>query len=178
MKRFYSLLIASSLAIATGSLSVFAAEGGSQTGIGASEKSIGVNAKYVDSTTCGDVISVDLSWGAMEFTYTESGSKLWNPSTHEYVTSTLHEWVGKGNRITVTNNSNVQINAAFSYAKANGFNTVTGTFSKNLLSFSSAEGKSVGDPVLTDTVTFDLSGSLDKNVTDYTRVGTITVTLS
>ncbi len=48
---------------------------------------IDVNAKYVDSVAAATTISVDVTWEAMEFTYTVSGTKTWDAAKHEYVIS-------------------------------------------------------------------------------------------
>lgn len=50
---------------------------------------IDVNAKYVDSVAAATTISVDVTWEAMEFTYTVSGTKTWDAAKHEYVISAL-----------------------------------------------------------------------------------------
>lgn len=177
MKKLVSILLALALASSIGAVTVFAA-GGSETGLEPTDKEIGVNAKYVDGTTGGEVISIDLSWGAMEFTYTETGSKTWNPETHEYDANTSTDWTASGNEITVTNHSNAAVNAAFKYDKATGFDSCNGTFSSTSVDLPSAEGKAVDDSELKSTVTFTVSGTIDSSVVNFTKVGTITVTLS
>jgi len=58
------------------------------------------------------VIQVDINWGAMEFTYYDY--PLWNPETHEYKTGWLPD-IKNGNRIAVTNNSEVNLDVEFIY---------------------------------------------------------------
>ena len=43
---------------------------------------IDISATYKASTTAEDVISVDISWGAMSFEYSEGAQGRWNPDTH------------------------------------------------------------------------------------------------
>ena len=60
------------------------------------------------------VISVNISWGTMEFTYTDGE---WQPESH---THTDGEWTPDatdGNLITVKNNSNIAVNVTFAYTK-------------------------------------------------------------
>lgn len=52
------------------------------------KQEIDVNAKYVDSVETPTVYDVDVAWGAMEFTYTVSGTKTWDAEKHEYIVST------------------------------------------------------------------------------------------
>lgn len=177
MKKCISLLLAFALILCMGTTVVFAA-GGSEEGVGQEEREIGVNAKYVDGASSADVYSIDLSWGAMEFTYTTSGTNVWNPETHEYTTTSTSEWTSNGNTITVTNHSNKEVTAIFEYESDTAYSTVTGTFSVDSIDLPSAVDKAVDAAELTGEVTFTIGGTLDSTVTDFTKVGTITVTLS
>ena len=177
MKKCISLILTFSLILCMGTITVFAA-GGSEEGVGQEEREIGVNAKYVDGTSSADVYSVDLSWGAMEFTYTTTGEHIWNPVTHEYTTSLTGIWTGSGNTITVTNHSNKDVTASFEYESDTAYSTVTGSFSVDSIDLPSAVDKAIDAAELTDEVTVTIDGTLDSTVTDFTKVGTITVTLS
>ena len=90
----------------------------------------------------------------MEFTYTVSGTKTWNPATHAYATIIQPAWSASGNTITVTNHSN------------------TG------LTLPTAEGKAVNDAVLTGKTSLTLGGTLASDITVFTNVGTVIVTIS
>lgn len=68
------------------------------------------------------VFSVDIEWGSMEFTYS-SGD--WNPETHSYGNQKWNCDDGS-NRVTVTNNGTEDISAKFSYAKASGYEHISG----------------------------------------------------
>ena len=141
-------------------------------------QSIDVNAKYVDSVDTTTVYNVDVSWGAMEFTYTVSGTKTWNPETHTYEVSTSGAWTASGNEITVTNHSNTGIKADFTYAEATGFDTVTGSFTQNSFTLPSAEGKAISDAALIGKTALTLGGTLSSDKTPLTRVGKVTVKIS
>ena len=142
------------------------------------KKEIDVNAKYVDSVDTTTVYNVDVSWGAMEFTYTVSGTKTWNPETHTYEVSTSGAWTASGNEITVTNHSNTGIKADFTYAEATGFDTVTGSFTQNSFTLPSAEGKAISDAALIGKTALTLGGTLSSDKTALTRVGKVTVKIS
>ena len=139
---------------------------------------IDVSAKYVDSVSAPTKYSVDVTWGAMEFTYTVSGTKTWDPETHTYTASTQPAWTASGNTITVTNHSNTDITASFAFSALTAYNTVTGSFSSTSLMLPTAEGKAVNDAVLTGETSLTLGGTLASDITVFTNVGTVIVTIS
>ena len=141
-------------------------------------QSIDVNAKYNDSIQTPTVYHVDLTWGAMEFTYTVSGTKTWNAEAHNYTVSTSGAWTASGNEIAVTNHSNTGIKADFTYAKAAGFDAVTGSFTQSSISLPTAEGKETTDAALTGKTALTLGGTLASDKTAPTKVGTVTVAIS
>ena len=141
-------------------------------------QSIDVNAKYVDSVDIPTVYDVEVAWGAMEFTYTVSGTKTWDSEKHEYTVSTSGAWTATGNEIAVTNHSNTGIKADFTYAKAAGFDAVTGSFTQSSLTLPTAEGKETTDAALTGKTALTLGGTLASDKTAPTKVGTVTVTVS
>ncbi len=93
----------------------------------------------VDSPT---VFSVDIEWGSMEFTYS-SGD--WDPETHSYGNQKWNCDDGS-NRVTVINNGLEDINAAFSYAKASGYEHISGALYND------------GNELLTEAVTVSANG--------------------
>ena len=139
---------------------------------------IDVSAKYVDSVSAPTKYSVDVTWGAMEFTYTVSGTKTWDPETHTYTASTQPAWTASGNTITVTNHSNTDITASFAFSALTAYNTVTGSFSSASLTLPTAEVKAVNDAVLTGKTSLTLGGTLASDITVFTNVGTVIVTIS
>lgn len=96
------------------------------TGKGAGDYTIGINGTYVPANVA-DVISVDISWGAMNFTYTAPSLGTWNPDSHTYTGGTEGGWSTNKPSITVTNHSNAAVEASFRFAAADGV-TTTGTF--------------------------------------------------
>ena len=173
MKKTISFLLALVLVL-TMSTTAFAATIESSP----DSQDIDVNAKYVGGVSVPTRYSVDLTWGAMEFTYTVSGTKTWDPESHTYTTSTQPVWTASGNTITVTNHSNTDITASFAFSALTAYNTVTGSFSSASLTLPTAEGKAVNDAVLTGQTSFTLGGTLASDITDFTNVGTVIVTIS
>lgn len=51
-----------------------------------------VKGKVVDSTDNKKVYSVDVTWGAMDFTYTRTITPVWNEQTHNYDEQTHANW--------------------------------------------------------------------------------------
>ena len=141
-----------------------------------------VTATYVDGSSGGaggTVYSVDIAWGDMAFTYTAAAG-TWDPANHTYTGADGGTWkVDKegGNTITVTNHSNADVTAAFSYAAAEGFTGISGTFDNASLALKTAVGTEVANAP-SGTAALTLDGALDSNTTANTTIGTITVTLN
>ena len=173
MKKFVSIFLTLALFLAMNT-TAFAATIESSP----DSQDIDVNAKYVGGVSVPTRYSVNLTWGAMEFTYTVSGTKTWDPESHTYTTSTQPVWTASGNTITVTNHSNTDITASFAFSALTAYNTVTGSFSSASLTLPTAEGKAVNDAVLTGQTSFTLGGTLASDITDFTNVGTVIVTIS
>ena len=78
-----------------------------------------LNAAYADakSKLVAVIISVELDWQEMNFTYKVSGA-TWDPETHTYMGDGQSEWVpdGNSNIIGVTNNSDVDISFEFDFS--------------------------------------------------------------
>lgn len=170
MKRIFSIIFVA-LVMSSVSVTAFA-----QTTDG-EDVSKDVKAKYVDGIVAPEVCSVDVSWGAMEFTYSETGTKNWNPETHEYTYNTSSGWSANGNNVTVTNHSNKSIVAEIKFVSVPNYSdNIQGAFDKNVLSLNSAEGLTVADAPK-DTAVLTISGKLNTEITDFTKVGTVTVSL-
>ena len=142
------------------------------------KQDIDVNAKYVDGVDTPTVYKVDVSWGAMEFTYSVNGTKNWDPDNHQYTINTNGGWAASGNKITVTNHSNTGIKADFAYEKERGFDDITGSFSQSSLTLPTAEGKATDDAALTGESELTISGTLASDKTSMTKVGKVVVTIS
>ncbi len=138
---------------------------------------IDVQAKYVGSETTETVYKVDVEWGAMQFTYNASGSKTWNPGTHEY---TVNEgeatWTGSDNKLAVKNHSNAEVTVDFAFAPVAGYEGLGGSFSVPTMKLATAENTAVAEAPKGETE-FMLNGTLSDKVSQFTTIGEITVTV-
>ena len=171
MKKILSLILALALVMSL-SVTAFAA-----TNDGTENTSIDVNAMYSDGVSTPDVISVNVEWGAMSFTYSVSGTKQWDATKHEYTTDSDATWTASGNTVTVTNHSNVAVKAELSFAADAAYNTVTGSFDKAELLLDSGDGLTYANADK-ETAKLTLAGTLANTVTTSTKVGTITVKIT
>ena len=134
-----------------------------------------VKANYLAGDTSGTVYSVDITWGALEFTYKDKAQGTWNPNTHKYDGgSETGTWSANGNTITVTNHSNAPVTASMSYNS--DVTGVEGAFNINTLELESAVDTSYDNaPKKTSSLT--LSGVLPSTYVDLNKVGTVTVVI-
>ena len=169
MKKIFSLVL---VLVMLMSFSITAFAEGSVTTDSA--VTIDISASYKVGAATEDVISVDISWGAMAFEYTDGAEGVWNPATHTTGTKGEGSWSARGNEITLTNHSNVDINVNFAYTKA--VETVTGTFSDGgELTLANAVG-TARDAAPTASVKLTLGGTLTAETAG--KVGTVTVSIS
>lgn len=160
---------------------VYAAAGSqSVTGLAGDPVSIDVQAKYTGGADTEIVYKVDVAWGAMEFTYHESGTNQWNPETHQYELSTNGTWSESGNEVTIKNHSNTAVQASLAFQAADGHDVEGRFYQENRessqLNLESAVGTDAGNPPA-GVVALKLSGSLNSDMTDFGKVGQITVTV-
>jgi len=106
----------------------------------------------------GEIISVDLVWGEMEFTYSDG---LWNPQTHQYSDS---GWTGNGNTIRVINTGNGSVTASVSYKNQEGYN-FTGNWDKESEKIESGSE---------ETFTLNIQGTPESELNKQV-IGTVTV---
>lgn len=85
---------------------------------------------YTAGQASTSVISVDIAWDDMSFTYTGASQGTWLPDEHRYNGAQAGSWSENKPGITLTNHSNVDIKADISFAPNNGV-TTTGTFYKS-----------------------------------------------
>lgn len=155
---------------------------GDSSGKGEGSYNIDVNGSYTAGAGVAKVISVDIAWDAMSFTYTDSSLGTWDPKTHSYINGTEGGWSDNKSSITVTNHSNDAITATFGFTAADGV-TTTGSFyasadattaltaEKQQLSLATAVGtERVAAPA--GTIYFGISGDA---ISANTALGTITV---
>lgn len=137
-----------------------------------------VKGTYAAGGAAATVYSVDVTWGSMEFTYTDASAGTWNPETHQYDDVVAAKWSceADANKLSVANHSNAAVTVQLSYAAATGYDAIVGTFSDARLQLPSAVGT---DPLHAPagSATLSLSGALSSEMTTSTKIGTVTVTL-
>ena len=174
MKKLFTTLLAVAM-LASMTVTAFAAE----TNTGTQDTEITVNGSFVSGTAGSSVISVDIAWEAMDFTYTGASQGTWNPTTHAYEGAIEGGWSDNTPAITVTNHSNVAVNASLSFTSdvdgvIGTFTEASGTENDKVLELATAVGTEVENAPKA-TAKFGISGAaIDADKT----LGTITVTLA
>lgn len=140
---------------------------------------------YQPEGEAATVYSVDVSWGSMEFTYTDGAvSKTWDPSTHQY-----NESFGEGswsnqdgaNKVTVTNRSNKALTATVEAATSGLYTDITAKVAKASLSLADASiGATTTEPghPSTESTTISLSGALTDKNANKAIIGSVTVKIA
>ena len=187
MKKIMSLALALIMLMSL-SVTAFAADTSPKT-VEANNgtATIDVTAKYVnDVDAAAEKVNVVVEWTAMEFTYTVDGTQVWNPSTHSYtVENETANWSENTATITVTNHSNVAVNATLSFAAAQGV-TVTSAIKETsgetddgvLALASAADGESLGDASKAPTASATFGITTGNAIEEDTTLGTITVKIA
>ena len=150
-----------------------------------SNNSHDVYVTYQAGASSPTIYSVDIVWQSMEFTYTAASEGTWDPETHAYTNKQNASWSFANNKITVTNHSNTEVKATFSYTPATNYSAVNGTFvgvdnkalTNATLTLSSAVG-SARDVAPSGDAFLSLSGELPSNLETKTVCGTVTVTIN
>ena len=140
---------------------------------------------YQAGASSPTIYSVDIVWQSMEFTYTAASEGTWDPETHAYTNKQNASWSYANNKITVTNHSNTEVKATFSYTPATNYSAVNGTFvgvdnkalTNATLTLSSAVG-SARDVAPSGDAFLSLSGELSSSLENKTICGTVTVTIN
>ena len=174
MKQIFTLALTFLLIFSLVTVTAFAADATINVAGGTATKD--VTASYHSGAGGGTVYSVDITWGSMEFTYSDGSGRTWNPEDHTYSSGGAGVWSHSGNTVTVTNHSNAQVTAKLDYASETGFTGITGNFNKSTMDLATAVNTAVAKAP-TDTAELTLSGTLASTVTKPTKIGTITVTI-
>lgn len=166
MKRIITILMALAMVMSL-SVTAFASElGGSKD----------VTAKYERSESEQPIYNVDLNWGDLTFTYTETTTKVWNPDTHTYDTTTTGGWDKTESTVTVTNHSNVSVAVSMSVTPAQRTGVNVSLTGGNATLAAGEVGNVNGAASVTGTV--KVSGKPNSTVTeDGIKVASITVTI-
>lgn len=179
-KKALTLCVATILGLSSGTVAMAATI--NSTG---GANSHAVYGTYQPEGEAATVYSVDVSWGSMEFTYTDGAvSKTWNPSTHQYTES-----VGEGswsnqagaNEVTVTNRSNKALTATVEAATSGSYAGITAKADKASLSLEDASiGATTTKPghPSTASTTISLSGALKDKTANKATIGSVTVKIA
>lgn len=175
MKQIFTLALTFLLIFSLVTVTAFAADATiTEAGKSATKA---VKASYRSGAGGSTVYSVDITWGSMEFTYSEGPSPTWDPETHTSGQGGTGGWSHNGNTITVTNHSNAAVTANLAYASETGFTEISGNFNKSTMDLATAVNTTF-ENAPKDTAALTLTGALGSNVTRSTQIGTITVTIN
>ena len=171
MKKRLAMLLALAMMMSTTAIAADVEAAG-----GSSDAS--VKATYEEGTGASAVIfSVDIEWEGLSFTYYEESNPVWDPTTHDY---TSGEYQAEGwdksqaGTVTVTNHSNTDILANFTYGAKSGFDSATMNFDFAQIYVASP----VADKTEKTASNSVVPGGTLPEGTDNAEIGTITVTIS
>ncbi len=139
---------------------------------------IDVKAQYSGTITTPNKVCVDITWGKMEFTYSEAGTKDWDATKHEYTNNTSDTWTGEGNTVTVINHSNIPLTISLEFKADATYSLVTGSFGEKASFDLDSAVNTKYDEAPKDTATLTLDGQLADTVSQMTKIGSITVTIA
>lgn len=165
---------------------------------------ITIQGKYDGDTGTATVFSVDIKWGSMKAIYAPKRTSIWNPddlSETEIAHGSNHwRWEEKNssdslqtNEIAITNRSNMSIICSFAFQSEDEFpgieasvstlateNTGAETGSFGIGNALDAQGNTLDERLksLTRSGFVTLTGELDQSVDNFTKIGTISVTIS
>lgn len=124
------------------------------------------------------VVSVTVTWGNLSYSYTHG---TWSPETHMYSTEIIKPAETGKNTVTVSNNaeSEIPVNAQFSYAAASGYEAIAHFFT-------ATDNMAAANITQTGTITpgehkkayLWLQGTLDRDETGTVTSGICTVTIT
>ena len=126
------------------------------------------NRSEISKEISTDIVSIDITWGDLEFTYTDG---TWNAGTHAYEGGGWTADNADGNKITVENKGTTGINVSAAYA---GTGAVSGSFTD---SEGSAVTGSVALPVDGTKVIYLALAGKPAAALNKTPLGTVTITL-
>ena len=180
MKKISAVILTLALFFMT-SVTAFAAN--KITAVNGSDSAI-VKGTYNAGSAAATVYSVDITWGSMDFTYTDASTGTRDPATHQYDNISAAKWsCSEGaDKISVTNHSNAGITVKLGYEQGTGYNGISGSFSDNKgiaitkLTLGSAVGTKPESAPSASAV-LGLNGELSSDNTTATAIGKVTVTL-
>lgn len=187
MKKILAIILA--LAMATvPAVAVLAAENGSSSVNGESGSSINVSGTYTPPGNPDTVISVDIAWDEMRFTYSQGSLGTWDPGTHDYINPGQGSWTTDTATIAITNHSNTDIRVDFSFTIDSAIESerldIVGTFSKTTLVIDSADNDkyraqagSTAISAPSDSTEFGIRSN-SEGIGEDKKLGTVSVAIS
>lgn len=169
MKKLLSLALVFVLILSI-STTVFAADIEANNGTATGE----VKASYVAGEPGGTVVSVDIEWKNLEFTYNGESHKVWNPESHSYEgVETPAGWATSNASITITNHSNTYIYATLSYTKETNYSDASVVFGSSNVWVGNADNGS--GAAQSTTIPVVPTGYVPETIGNETKIGEITV---
>ena len=176
MKKLLAIALTLALALCL-AVPAFAAEPDIGTNNGTA--SVKVNGTYAAGSAADEVISVDVSWGSMSFTYHDTVEGSWNDETHNFDGAVAAHWTCEtdANKITVTNHSNTAVEAQLTFVKAENtniegsFTETVGTANDGVMEIATAVGTAVSAAPAVEAYFNVTAGSISANG----ELGTITL---
>ena len=179
MKRFFTMLAAVLALVICMTFTAFAETNTITIDEENGTTDITVSGTFESGFVAEEIISVDLSWGSMSFTYHDTDEGEWDEEHHVYEGANAAYWdcEDDANKIAITNHSNTAVEAQLSFTKVEGSNIVglftetSGEANDGVVGLATAVETAVADAPKAD-VYFEIqSGSLASSGT----LGTITI---
>ncbi|MBQ2830399.1 MAG: hypothetical protein IJF15_05185 [Oscillospiraceae bacterium] len=188
MKKALSIVLVLVMAL---SLCTVALAGNDELATIGQAAKVEVKARSSAGGDAGTVYSVDVSWGAMQFTYTTGTYSTWDPDIHDYTEVSANNWIAQGNDITVSNHSNAAVKVNIAPDQGATWNPGSDTINVSICSDSgltnayqattlaNAETHAPGNPEGADSVTafVKLAGAYTGSE-QYTPIGNIVVSFA
>ena len=142
-----------------------------------------VKGTYNQGSVAAEIISVDVSWGSMSFTYNDTVEGTWNDETHSFDGAVAAHWTCEtdANKITIVNHSNTAVEAQLAFANAEGtniqgaFTETIGTANDGIVSIATAVGTNPEASPMAEVYFNITGGSLSSNASDGDTIGNITL---
>lgn len=139
--------------------------------------STNVTAGYLAGEEGGQIISVEIEWEGMEFTYNGASNPVWDPKEHKYSEGTEAGWAESTASIAITNHSNVILQAGIQYSSEPDYGDMTLAFTHPDPFIGSAHTSTDAGAECRIAIRAIPMGSLAPNTKTGTKVGEIKVTV-
>ncbi len=131
-----------------------------------------------------DMYKVDVTWGSMQFTYTEA-DETWDPDDHAWElddAAAVGTWTpaenGVSNKVSFKNHSSKAVTVTFGFVDSLEEDTITATWSAENLSLAGVSGVGAAAVVAEGNVTMGLSGKFTNETTTAVVIGEATATIA